>query len=62
MMHDVMEFFAVFSTGYFGVTDELGRGAGRNAIKQDYPEVFEFLDEIYGSAVLPPERQARRSR
>ena len=62
MMHDVMEFFAVFSTAYFEVTDEIGRGAGRSTVKADYPKIFESLEEIYGGAVLPPELRLRRSR
>jgi hypothetical protein len=62
MMTNVREFFAVFTTAYFGVTDELGRGAARSTVEEDFPEIFESLEEIYGGAVLPPELRLRRSR
>ncbi len=62
MMHNVKEFFAVFSTAYFEVTDEIGRGAGRSTVKADYPQIFESLEEIYRGAVLPAELRSRRSR
>ena len=60
MMHDTKEFFAVFTTAYFEVTDEIGRGAGRSTIRKEYPEIFAFLEELYGDAVLPPELRKRR--
>ena len=55
-MHDVMEFFAVFSSSYFGVTDELGdRQTSREMIRSDFPGIFESLEELYGSPAPPPE-------
>ena len=49
-MHDVMEFFAVFSSAYFGVTDELGdRSTSRDMLRNDFPDIFESLSRIYGS-------------
>ena len=49
-MHDVMEFFAVFSSSYFGVTDELGdRQTSTDMIRDDFPGIFESLEGIYGS-------------
>ncbi len=49
-MHDVGEFFAVFSSSYFGVTDELGDRMGSRAMIRDhFPKIFESLSEIYGS-------------
>ena len=60
MMHDVYEFFAVLSTAYFEVTDEIGRGAGRSTVESDFPEVFESLEEIYGGAVLAAEYRERK--
>ena len=60
MMNDVMEFFAVFSTAYFEVTDEIGRGADRSTVELAYPDIFQSLEEIYGGAVLPPELRMRR--
>ena len=62
MMHDVNEFFAVFSTGYFEVTDELGQGSDRETLKSQFPEVFLALDEIYGGATLPEEYRTRLER
>ena len=54
-MHDVMEFFAVFSSSYFGVTDELGdRQTSREMIRSDFPRIFESLEQIYGSPAPPP--------
>ena len=53
MMADVMEFFAVFSTGYFEVTWELGDDSNREQIAERFPEVFKALDEIYDGATLP---------
>ena len=40
MMHDVNEFFAVFSTGYFEVTDELGQGSDRETLKASSQKSF----------------------
>ena len=62
MMHDVNEFFAVFSTGYFEVTDELGQGSDREILKSQFPKVFLALDEIYRGATLPEEYRARLER
>ena len=60
MMADVLEFFAVFSTAYFEVTDEIGRDAGRGTVEEEYPDIFKSLNEIYGGAALPPELRVRR--
>lgn len=50
LMHDVYEFFAVFSSAYFGVTDELGnRSTSRDTIRNDFPDIFRSLTQIYGS-------------
>ena len=57
-MHDQDEFFAVFSSSYFGVTDELGdRNTSRELIRTEFPDVFESLEDIYGSPEpgAPPE-------
>ena len=62
MMYDANEFFAVFSTAYFEVTDELGHGSDRDTLKKQFPEVFLALDEIYGGATLPEEYRARLER
>ena len=49
-MHDVYEFFAVFSDGYFGVGHWPGDpSTGRELIRKDFPDIFEALLEIYGS-------------
>ena len=53
MMADIYEFFAVFSTGYFEVTHELGTDSNRENLRTRFPEVFEALDSIYGGATLP---------
>ena len=53
MMADVHEFFAVFSTGYFEVTDELGQGSDRETLKTRFPTVHSALDGIYGTTILP---------
>ena len=53
MMANVNEFFAVFTTGYFEVTDELGRDSSRDDLKARFPDVFLALDGIYGGAALP---------
>jgi hypothetical protein len=55
-MATVYEFFAVFSSSYFGVTPELGnRNTSRGMIKADFPDIFESLKEIYGTPapILP---------
>jgi hypothetical protein len=62
MMHDVHEFFAVFSTAYFEVTDELGKGVDREMLREDYPEVARSLEDIYGGATLAPELRMRIAR
>ena len=50
MMHDVYEFFAVLSSAYFGVTDEVGdRNSSRELIRNDFPDVFASLEDIYGT-------------
>ena len=55
-MHDVQEFFAVFSSSYFGVTDELGnRNTSREMIRSDFRDIFESLEEIYGTSSPPRE-------
>lgn len=49
-MHDVYEFFAVFSDAYFGVGHWPGDpSTGRESIRKDFPDIFEALQEIYGS-------------
>ena len=53
MMADIYEFFAVFSTGYFEVTHELGPDSNREDLRTRFPEVFEALDSIYGGSTLP---------
>lgn len=56
MMHNSQEFFAVLSTVYFEVTMELGPGLNRGSIPSLGPmgeEALNFLDAIYGGAVLP---------
>ncbi len=55
LMTNSMEFFAVFSTAYFEVTTELGPNTSRALVKTNYPEIFEFLDEVYGGAELSAE-------
>ena len=60
MMNDVYEFFAVLSTAYFEVTDEIGRDAGRSTVESDFPDIFESLEGIYGGAVLAPEYRERK--
>ena len=62
MMADVKEFFAVLSTGYFEVTDELGHGSHRETLKNRFPEIFLALDEIYGGATLPEAYRTRLQR
>ena len=53
MMANEREFFAVFSTGYFEVTNSLGRDSDREDLKERFPMVFEALDQIYGAAAVP---------
>ena len=60
LMADVHEFFAVFSTAYFEVTDELGRGNDRESLESRFPDVYLALDDIYGGAVLPEAYRTRR--
>ena len=62
MMANVQEFFAVFSTGYFEVTDELGRGSSRQDLERRFPEIFQSLEEIYGGATVPEEFRTRLER
>ena len=62
MMANVMEFFAVFTAGYFEVTDELRPVSDRETLKSRFPEVFLALDEIYGGATLPEEYRTRLER
>ena len=62
MMANVDEFFAVFSTGYFEVTDQVGRDASREDLKMRFPEVVQALKEIYGEATLPEEYRTRLER
>ncbi len=60
MMANVMEFFAVLTTGYFEVTDELGRYNTRQNLESRFPEIYRALDEIYGGAILPQEFRTRQ--
>ena len=53
MMTDVNEYFAVMTTWYFEVTDELGEISDRDELKEQYPNVFYALDEIYAGATAP---------
>ena len=62
MMADVHEFFAVFSTGYFEVTDELGLGSDRETLKTRFPTVCSALDEIYGGTILSEAFRTRLQR
>ena len=56
MMHDVFEFFAVLSSAYLGVTDEVGpRATSRELIRKDFPAVFASLEDIYGTPQPFPE-------
>ena len=52
MMANVEEFFAVFSTGYFEVTDQFGADSDRGTLETSFPEEFEALDAIYGGAIM----------
>ena len=62
MMADVHEFFAVLSTGYFEVTDELGHGSNRESLRTRFPAIYSALDEIYGGASLPESFRTRLQR
>ena len=62
MMFDVMEFFAVFSTGYFEVTFEFGQELRRDSLRDQFPRVVSALDELYGSATLPKQYRTRLER
>ena len=53
MMADIYEFFAVFSTGYFEVTNELGHNPDREELWDRFPEIIRALDEIYLGATVP---------
>ena len=53
MMVDVNEYFAVMTTWYFEVTDELGPNNTRNDLKASFPEIFQALENIYEGAILP---------
>lgn len=45
------EFFAVFTTAYFNATTELATvAADREQLETDFPEVHQFLSELYGDA------------
>ena len=55
MMHDVREFFAVMSTVYFEVSNELGDVITRENLAERLPDIYGFLEEIYGGAHLPEE-------
>ena len=47
-MHDIFEFFAVFTSSYFGVTDELGdKNSSREMIWNDFPDIFASLRDLY---------------
>ena len=62
MMTDVNEYFAVFSTGYFEVTDELGQDTSREDLGGRFPMVFQALAEIYGESILPEKFRTRLER
>ncbi len=53
MMANLDEYFAVMTTWYFEVTDELGEISDRNKLKERFPMVFQALDDIYGGATVP---------
>ena len=51
-MHDVYEFFAVFSDAYFGVGHWPGDpSTGRESIRKDFPDIFEALWKSTGRRV-----------
>ena len=62
MMTDVNEYFAVMTTWYFEVTDELGADSVRDDLKLRFPKVYQALDEIYGGAILPEKYRSRQRR
>ena len=62
MMANVMEFFAVFTTGYFEVTDELDPVNNREALKRRFPQIFQAFDEIYEGATVPEVYRTRLRR
>ena len=62
MMADVMEFFAVLTTGYFEVTDELGEDSDRDELKERFPMWLQALDEIYGGSTVPGKYRTRMER
>ena len=54
-MRNPKEFFAVLTSIYFGATFETGRLTEvRPALRNDLPEGFEFLEDIYGVLNPPP--------
>ena len=53
MMANLDEYFAVMTTWYFEVTDELGEISDRDKLKERFPMVFQALDNIYGGATVP---------
>ena len=53
MMADVHEFFAVFSTAYFEVTDELQRDPNLEELRIRFPKIVQAMDGIYGGSTLP---------
>ena len=62
MMSNAMEFFAVFTTGYFEVTDELDPVNSQAALKRRFPQVFRALDAIYEGATIPRVYRTRLQR
>ena len=62
LMTNVMEFFAVFTTGYFEVTDELEPVSSRDALKKRFPQIFQSLEGIYGGATVPKDYRTRQRR
>lgn len=53
MQGNVMEFFAVLSTAYFEVTDEIPDIHDREDLNANLPDVYRALEDIYGEAVMP---------
>ena len=65
MMADEDEFFAVLTTVYFEVTDELGKDVDRDSIANVVPkgeDVLMALEGIYQGAVLPEKFRHRMTR
>lgn len=62
MMTDVNEFFAVLTTWYFEVTDELGEDSDRDELKERFPMMYQALDEIYRGATVPEKFRTRTER